>query len=49
MSKMDDIKIIAVKDFPDGIILFLSGEINLDRLDEEVKMKKIVWVKIKNG
>jgi len=48
MNKMEDIKITTVKDFPDGIILFLSGEINLDRLDEEVKMKKIIWVKIKN-
>ena len=48
MSKMNDIKITTIKDFPDNIILLLSGKINLDRLDEEVKMKKIVWVKIKN-
>ena len=47
MSKMDDIKITTIKDFPDDIILFLSGEINLDRLDEEIKMKKVVWVRIK--
>jgi len=48
MSKMDDIKITMIKDFPDNIILFLSGPINLDKLDKE-EMKKIVWVKIKNG
>jgi len=48
MSNINDIYITAVKDFPDDIILFLSGEINLDGLDEEVKMKKIVWVKIEN-
>lgn len=45
---MDNIEIVAVKDFPDDIILFLSGEINLDKLDEEVKVKKVVWVKIED-
>lgn len=45
MNKMGDIKITMIKDFPDNIILFLSGEINLDRLDEELKMKKIVVAK----
>jgi len=45
---MDDIKITTIKDFPDNIILLLSGKINLDKLDEEVKMKKIVWAKIEN-
>ena len=48
MSKINDIKITTIKDFPDNIILLLSGKINLDKLDEEVKMKKIVWAKIKN-
>ena len=48
VSKMDDIKITTIKDFPDNIILLLSGKINLDKLDEEVKMKKIVWAKIEN-
>lgn len=42
---MDDIKITTIRDFPDNIILLLSGKINLDRLDEEVKMKKIIWLK----
>jgi len=45
MNKMDDIKITTIRDFPDNIILLLSGKINLDRLDEEVKMKKIIWLK----
>lgn len=45
---MDDIKITVIKDFPDDFILFLSGEIDLSRLDEEIKMKRIVGVKIKN-
>ena len=48
MSKINDIKITTIKDFPDNIILLLSGKINLDKLDEEVKMKKIVWAKIEN-
>jgi len=47
MSKISDIKITTVKDFPDNIILFLSGKINIDKLDKK-EMKKIVWVKIKN-
>lgn len=47
MNKMDDIKITMIKDFPDNIILFLSGKINVDKLDKE-EMKKIVWVEIKN-
>ena len=44
---MDDIKITTIKDFPDNIILLLSGKINLDKLDKE-ELKKIIWVKIKN-
>jgi len=48
MSNINDIYITAVKDFPDDIILFLSGQVNLDRLDEEVEMKKITWVRIKD-
>lgn len=48
MSNINDIYITVVKDFPDDIILFLSGKIDLDRLDEEVKMKKIIGVKIEN-
>lgn len=48
IQKMNNVDVVTVKDFPDDIILFLSGEINLDKLDEEVKMKKIVWaVRIK--
>jgi len=43
---INDIHVTAVKDFPANIILFLSGEINLDRLDEEIKMKKIIGIKI---
>ena len=48
MSNINDIYITAVKDFPDDIILFLSGIINLDKLDEEIEMKKIAWVRIKD-
>ncbi|GAH19510.1 unnamed protein product [marine sediment metagenome] len=48
IQKMNNIHVVAVKDFPDDIILFLSGEINLDKLDEEVKMKKIIWARIKD-
>jgi len=45
---INDIHITTVKDFPDDIILFLSGEINLDKLDKEIEMKKIAWVRIKD-
>jgi len=45
---MINIDVVAVKDFPDDIILFLSGEINLDKLNEEKKMKKIIWIRIKD-
>jgi len=48
MSKMDDIKITKIKDFPDNIIMFLSGKINLNKLKEELKSKKVGLVKIKN-
>lgn len=48
MSNINDIHISTAKDFPDNIIIFLSGDINLDRLDEEVEMKKIAWVRIKD-
>jgi len=37
-----------INDLPDDIIIFLSGEINLDKLDGEVEMKKVAWVRIKN-
>jgi len=48
MSKISNIKITTVKDFPDDIILFLSGKINTEKLDKEIEMKKIVWVRIKD-
>jgi len=48
MSKMDDIKITTVKDFPDDIIMLISGKININKLDKELKLKKIIWTKIKN-
>jgi len=48
VSKIDDMKITTIKDFPDNIIIFISGKINLDKLNKEIEMKKIVWVKIKN-
>jgi len=47
MTNINDIYITVVKDFPDNIILFLSGDINIDKLDKE-EMKKIVWIKIEN-
>ena len=49
MNNINDIYITAVKDFPDDIILFLSGKINLDKLDkgDKEEMKKIAWIKIK--
>jgi len=48
VSKIDDIKITTIKDFPDNIIMFLSGKININRLDKELESKKIILVKIKN-
>jgi len=47
IQKMNDIDVVKVKDFPDDIVLFISGEIDLDRLGEEIEMKKVVWVRIK--
>jgi len=45
---MDDIKITAIKNFPGNIIMFISGKINLNKLKEELKSKKIGLIKIKN-
>ena len=48
MNKMNDIKITTIKDFPDNIVMLISGKININKLEKELKLKKIMMVKIKN-